>query len=117
MINLRGVIIPIMDLRIRFDLRTAAGDARKLRMIVTRCALQAPAGALPGLLGIVVDSVEEVIHVPKKDIDAAPAVAKGRHAEFIAGMAKVGERLIIVLDITRVLNLEERRALAEAGNV
>jgi purine-binding chemotaxis protein CheW len=116
-INLRGMIIPVVDLRNRFDLRTVTNDVRKMRMIITR-------GALPGttrngalLLGLVVDSVDEVIHVPKKDIDAAPEAATGRNADFISGMGKLGDRLIILLDIAKILSQEERTALAEAGNV
>ncbi len=110
-INLRGVIIPVVDLRNRFELGTAASDPRKMRMIITR-------GATPGagLLGLAVDRVDEVIHLPKKDIDAAPAAATGRNADFITGMGKMGERLIILLDITKILSQQERVALAEARN-
>jgi purine-binding chemotaxis protein CheW len=114
-INLRGVIIPVVDLRNRFELKTVVNDARRMRMIVTRGAVSGAAGAA-GLLGLVVDSVEEVIHVPKKDIDPAPPAARGRNAEFITGMAKLGDRLIIVLEITKILNQQERTALAEAGD-
>jgi purine-binding chemotaxis protein CheW len=114
-INLRGAIIPIVDLRNRFELKDAQNDMRKMRMIVTRGALPAP-GRSAGLLGLVVDNVDEVVSVPKKDMAAAPDAAKGRSADFIAAMAKVGERLIIVLDITRILSQQERRALAEASN-
>jgi purine-binding chemotaxis protein CheW len=114
-INLRGVIIPVVDLRRRFELPTVKDDVRKMRMIITRGALQTTSSS-PGLLGLVVDSVDEVVHVPEKDIDAAPAAATGRNAEFITGMGKMGDRLIILLDITRILSRQERHALAEAGN-
>jgi purine-binding chemotaxis protein CheW len=115
-INLRGVIIPIVDLRNRFELKTIKNDPRKMRMIITRGAVHTATGASLDLLGLVVDNVDEVIHVPKKDIDAAPEAATGRHADFITGMGKVGDRLIILLDITRILSQQERAALAEAGN-
>jgi len=116
-VNLRGVIIPIVDLRNRFDVKTVKNDQRKMRMMITRGAVQRAAGPSGGLLGLLVDNVDEVIHVPKKNIDAAPAAATGRSADFITGMGKVGERLIILLDITRILSQQERVALAEAGNV
>jgi len=57
-----------------------------------------------------------VIHIPKKDIEAAPEAAMGASADFITGMGKVADRLIILLNITRILSQLERVALAEAGN-
>jgi purine-binding chemotaxis protein CheW len=115
-INLRGVIIPVVDLRNRFELKTIKNDQRKMRMIITRGAVHGTAGASSGLLGLVVDNVDEVIHVPKKDIDPAPEAATGRNVDFITGMGKVGDRLIILLDIASILSQQERVALAEAGN-
>lgn len=114
-INLRGVIIPIVDLRSRFELRTIKNEPKKIRMIITRGALHETAAGPQALLGVVVDSVNEVIHVPKKDIDTAPQAATGRDADFITGMGKVGDRLIILLDITRILSRQERLALEDAG--
>ena len=115
-INLRGVIIPIVDLRKRFELAAIRDDPRKKRMIITRGAVAGGAGNSRGLLGLVVDSVDEVIYVPKKDIDAAPAAATDRNADFISGVGKVRDRLIILLDIRKILSQQERAALAEAGN-
>ncbi len=115
-INLRGVIIPVVDLRNRFELKTIKDDPRKMRMVITRGAVHGAAGAAGDLLGLVVDRVNEVIHVPRKDIDPAPGAATGRNADFITGMGKVGTRLIILIDIARILSQQERVALAEAGN-
>lgn len=115
-VNLRGTIIPIVDLRNRFETRAPGSDTRKIRMIIIRGALQAGSGRGSGLLGLVVDSVDEVIHVPKKDIEAAPEAATGRNADFITGMGKVGDRLVILIDIGKILSQQERSALAEAGN-
>jgi len=114
-INLRGVIIPIVDLRKRFALAASTDNRRTMRMMITR-------GAVPGargtdkLLGLVVDGVNEVIHVPLKDIEPAPEAATGEQADFMSGMGKVGDRLIILIDITRVLSQKERSALAEADH-
>lgn len=113
-INLRGVIIPIVDLRKRFSLTKIEENPRTLRMIITRGAFTG-AGGGKDLLGLFVDMVKEVLQVPRKDIEPAPAAATGLNAEFIAGMGKVGDRLIIFLDITRILSQQERSALAEAG--
>ena len=115
-INLRGTIIPIVDLRKRFALATIHDDPRKLSMMISRCAVQGAADNGKGLLGLVVDGVNEVIHLPKKDIEDAPVAATGASADFINGMGKVADRLIILLDIKRILSQQERVALAEAGN-
>ncbi len=113
-VNLRGIIIPVVDLRRRFDVRTGAGDHRKTRMIITKGAVQGGAGGGPGLLGLVVDQVSEVVHLPVRDIVPAPEAARGRNTDFIKGMGKFTEHLIILLDIGRILSPQERRELSEA---
>jgi purine-binding chemotaxis protein CheW len=115
-INLRGVIIPVVDLRKRFALADIHDDKRRMRMLITKGAVPASAGDARGLLGLVVDGVQEVLHVLKKDIEPAPEAATGEQAGFITGMGKVGDRLIILLDITKILNQRERSELAEAGH-
>jgi len=115
-INLRGAIIPVVDLRKRFALTGIHDDPRRMRMLLTRGAVLSSAGDARGLLGLMVDAVREVLHVPKKNIEPAPQAATGEQADFLAGMGKVGDRLIILLDITRILSHQERSALAEAGH-
>jgi purine-binding chemotaxis protein CheW len=110
-INLRDRIIPVVDLRKRFGVPGARSAPRKARMIITRGAL--PAG---GRLGLMVDGVREVMHVPGGQIERAPEAATGQGADFIAGVARTAGGLVILLDITKVLSREERTALAEAGN-
>jgi purine-binding chemotaxis protein CheW len=115
-INLRGVIIPVVDLRKRFELAAVRDDTRKKRMIITQGAFGSGSGKSRGLLGLVVDSVEEVIFVPKRDIEAAPAAATSASADFISGVGKVRDRLIIILDIRKILSQQERAELAEVGD-
>jgi len=115
-INLRGIIIPVVDLRKRFGLTEIRNDPRKMRMIIIRGALQGTGGPQK-LLALVADSVREVLHIPLRQIEPAPAAATGEQAGFIGGVAKAMDRLIIIIDITRILSGEERTALAEAGNV
>jgi purine-binding chemotaxis protein CheW len=115
-VNLRGSIIPVVDLRKRFGLETVRTDQRTMRMLITKGAVPGSAGDAKGLLGLVVDGVKEVLHVLKKDIGRAPEAATGDLADFITGMGKVGDRLIILIDITKILSQQERKALAEAGN-
>lgn len=114
-INLRGTIIPIVDLRKRFALATIHDNPRKMRMMIMRRSDHGTTGGRE-LLGLVVDGVNGVLHVPKKDIEPAPGAATGASADFITGMGKVADRLIILLDMTRILSLQERAALAETGN-
>jgi purine-binding chemotaxis protein CheW len=115
-VNLRGTIIPIVDLRKRFALSRIVDNPRKMRMLITKGAIPG-AGATPeALLGLVVDGVQEVLYVPGKDIESTPEAAKGQHAGFITGMGKVGDRLIILIDIMKILSQQERSALAEAGH-
>ncbi len=116
-VNLRGVIIPIVDLRKRFALAEIRNDQRKMRMLITKGAIPAAVRSGTGLLGLVVDEVHEVLHVPRKDIDAAPEAARGERADFITGMGKVGEQLIILLDISKILSQQESTELAEAERV
>ncbi|HEX9021198.1 MAG TPA: chemotaxis protein CheW [Nitrospirota bacterium] len=116
-INLRGVLIPVVDMRKRFAL-PQIDRGRTARMIITRGAVPgAPGSAENGLLGLMVDSVNEVLFVPQKNIAPPPPAATGEQVDFIAGMGKVGDHLIILLDITRILSQQERSALAEAGHV
>jgi purine-binding chemotaxis protein CheW len=116
-INLRGVIIPIVDLRKRFALSRIVDNPGKMRMLITKGVIPGGSGAAPeALLGLVVDSVQEVLHVPGKDIEPMPEAAKGQYAGFITGMGKVGDRLIILIDITKILSQQERTVLAEAGH-
>ena len=84
---------------------------------ITRGALHGGTFAAQDLLGLVVDAVREVLHVPVREIGPAPEAARSGQAGFIAGVAKVADRLVIILDIGRVLSGEERTALAEAGDV
>ncbi len=115
-INLRGVIIPIVDLRKRFALREVRNDTRKMRILITKGAVPAAGRGGKELLGLVVDGVQEVLHVPRKEIAPPPDVATGEEADFISGVGKVGEQLIIIVDIIRILSQQERSALEEAGN-
>jgi len=115
-VNLRGAIIPIVDLRKRFGLEVAPGPAKKVRMLITRGAVRGPGSSGSDLLGLIVDGVREVLHIPRQQIDPTPAAARGLRADFIGGVGKVGDRLVILVDITKILSPQEREALTEAGD-
>lgn len=111
-INLRGSIIPVVDLRKRFGLQVVPVNVRTCRMIITRGATGSNA-----LLGLIVDAVREVIQIPAASVEPAPEAATGSGADFIAGVVKTDKRMIILIDISKILTREERTKLSEAGNV
>lgn len=115
-INLRGTVIPIIDLRKRFLPGAAVPNPKTMRMVILRGAVPALSGTAGDLVGFIVDAAKEVLSVPRKDIDSAPPRAVGRDVEFIAGMGKVGGRLIVLLDSSKILSQQEGSALAEVGN-
>ncbi len=105
-LNLRGVIVPVFDLRLRFGLPEAARDAFTVIIVVN----------IGGrLAGIVVDAVSDVINVGAEQQCAAPAYEGQQNREFIKGLAQVDGKLLILLDIDRMVNpetLEETEAAA-----
>lgn len=115
-VNLRGIIIPVVDLRKRFGLAAGEDNPKKMRMLITRGAVHGPSKQSAGLLGLVVDGVQEVLYIPQTDVDRAPEAARGQQAEFIRGVAKASGKLVIVIDIKAILSRQERAALAEAGD-
>ena len=105
-INLRGRIIPVVDLRERFGLApvTASGASR-----IVVC------DAANTRVGLVVDGVSEVLMVPAEAIEPTPAVAVGRNSEYVRGIAKIAEDLIILLDLDHLFSNEEGEALQAAA--
>lgn len=101
-INLRGVVIPVADLRKRFD-QTCSPDLRKHRIII--CSVS---GRIVGLL---VDEVLEVRRYGRQDVAPAPQFLKGPEAEFFLGVARRGDDLVMVLDLDRILSSDEQIAL------
>lgn len=103
-LSVRGSVIPVVDLRRRFELPDPQFD-RGTRMLL----IDLP----PTRLAIVVDEVLEVRKVPEADITEPPPFLRGISAEYISGVARTEDGLIVVLDLERVLTSEERIALEE----
>lgn len=101
-INLRGRVIPVIDLKERFGLpeKEITPDTR---IIVVEISSQT--------VGLIVDSVTEVLRIPNANIEPPPPVTT-IEADFIEGVGKLDERLIIILDIDRILTKEEKKELA-----
>ncbi len=103
-INLRGKVIPVIDLRLRFGLQ-AKGHDKKTRIIVIEINQM--------IVGFVVDSVSEVLRIPAGTIEPPPPVISGLDSEYISGVGKLDDRLLIMLDLNRLLSKEEKSALGE----
>lgn len=97
-INLRGKIIPVIDLRIRFALASAELTERTC-IVVVQVALHA--GHLQ--MGLIVDGVEEVLNVGAGEIEGTPDFGAKVDTEYIIGMAKVKDTVVALLDIDRVV--------------
>jgi purine-binding chemotaxis protein CheW len=101
-INLRGAVIPVVDLRKRFDMPEREVGAAT-RLLIVRLSAQT--------LGLVVDDVTEVITVPVKDIKPPPTVSDGAIADYLLGVCLAGDVLVMLLDIDRLLSNQEVSAL------
>lgn len=97
-INLRGVVIPIIDLRLRFGMKETAFDANKRIIIAQMNEME---------VGLIVDAANDVIDIPQELIEPAPEVIGTVNADYIEGVAKVDNRLLILLDLLKVLSAQE----------
>ncbi|NLW35645.1 chemotaxis protein CheW [Syntrophorhabdus aromaticivorans] len=103
-INLRGKIIPIVDLRKRLGFLDEDGRSEKTTRIIVI--------ELDGLvLGFIVDSVSEVLRIPENTIEPAPSIVGGIESEYIEGVGKLDNRLLILLELTRLFSSPERNAM------
>jgi purine-binding chemotaxis protein CheW len=105
-INLRGKVIPIIDLRRRF------GMARKEKDKNTRIIVVELSGKV---LGFVVDAVSEVLRIPQSVTEQPPSIVAGIDAEYITAIGKLENRLLILLDLDRVLNTDETQLLKKVA--
>ncbi|MAY74048.1 MAG: chemotaxis protein CheW [Phycisphaerae bacterium] len=103
-INLRGRIIPVVDLRRRFGLpNVERTDESRIVVIEVR----------ERVIGFIVDGVNEVLRIPSSIVEAAPPMACSIDADFIAGVGKLEDRLLILLDISKLFGVKELEAVAE----
>jgi purine-binding chemotaxis protein CheW len=101
-INLRGKVIPVIDLRLKFGLDPIDYHERTCIIVVE---IKGTSGPLP--MGIVVDTVSEVMSVEPSEIEAAPNLGLDHDIEYVLGLAKLRGGVKILLDIDRVLNVQE----------
>lgn len=101
-INLRGRVIPVLDLRKRFGL-PAGERTNDTRIIVVDVDDRT--------VGLKVDAVSEVLRLPSDTVEPPPAIVTGTESEYIKGVGKLDGRLLILLDVARILSRTERDAL------
>lgn len=100
-LNLRGAIVPIVDLRMRFSLPRA--DYTPLTVIIV-LSVESPQGRRD--FGVVVDGVSDVVDVAAGEVKPAPELGQPAGTEFIAGLAAVSGRMVMLLDIDRLIGGE-----------
>jgi purine-binding chemotaxis protein CheW len=98
-INLRGAVVPVVDLRKRFE-QPAAGPERRTRILI--CAL---AGKV---IGLMVDEVAEVRRYTRQEIQPAPQFLRGRGSEFFLGVCRRDDQLVMLIDLEKILSSGER---------
>jgi purine-binding chemotaxis protein CheW len=108
-INLRGAVVPVLDLQARFGKPSSAIGKRTCVVIV-----EVEGATERHVVGVMVDAVNEVLDIPPSDIEPPPAFGARIRSEFIQGMGKVKGRFVILLDAAHVLSLDEISMLAQA---
>lgn len=106
-INLRGAVVPVLDLAARLD-RPSQPVSKKTCIVIVEVQL----GEDRQVLGIIVDAVNEVLEIATAEIEPPPAFGTSIRTEYIAGLGKVNGKFVIVLDVDRVLSVDEAALLA-----
>jgi len=104
-VNLRGRIIPVVNLRTRLNMEKINEDNRTRIIVVDLTGIT---------IGFVVDEVNEVLRIPKSITEPPPAMVAGIDSDYITAVGKLEDRLLILLDLEKVFSVEETKAL---GNV
>lgn len=107
-INLRGKIVPVMDLRKRFG-QSAVQPDKKNRILVVEIGSK--------LVGLIVNSASEVLKIPPSEVEAPGAVFADTDSSYVTGVGKLKGRLIILLDIAKLLQRSEFKKLEEAAEL
>ncbi len=102
-INLRGKVIPVIDMRKRFGLPESERDSN------TRIEVMDLQGQV---VGFVVDAVSEVLRIKESTVEPPPAVVAGIGSEYMKGVGKLEDRLLILLDLDKLLNQQELNSLS-----
>jgi purine-binding chemotaxis protein CheW len=107
-INLRGAVVPVIDLFQRFG-RPSIPVSRRTCVVILEVT-----GEETAVLGVMVDNVSEVLEIAASEIEPAPAFGSDIRADFLQGVGKVGGKFVLLLDANQVLSVDEMSALASA---
>jgi purine-binding chemotaxis protein CheW len=108
-INLRGKIIPVIELRTKFGLQSKPFDEETCVIVVE----VSDGGDERFQMGVIVDTVSEVLDIPRENIEPAPRFGGSLSTSYILGMGKVKDKVLILLDIDRVMTIADLNNLAE----
>lgn len=101
-INLRGKIIPVMDLRLKFNMDERAYDEQTCIIIV-----EIYENNCKNFVGVVVDKVAEVVNISKADMELPPQYGQEVETGFLSGIGKVKDKVVMLLDIETIINCQE----------
>ena len=105
-LDVRGALVPVVDLRKRFELHEVLyGDDTRIILVDFQGER----------LGLIVDEVSEVLRVPETSVSPPPQFVRGLAAEFIRGIVRLESRLVVLLDLERILSSQERMQLVFSG--
>jgi purine-binding chemotaxis protein CheW len=108
-VNLRGAVVPVIDLSARFGKASTAVNKKTCIVI-----LETMAHEESQVLGVVVDAVNEVLEIPHADIEPPPSFGASVRTDFIEGMGKVHDKFVIILNVNCVLSIDEMESIAAA---
>ena len=111
-LNLRGTIVPIIDMRLRFNL-----DKVEYNPVTVIIVLSVETEHGRHVFGVVVDGVSDVLDVMAADIKATPEFGTAMNTEFISGLATVGDKMVMLLDIDKLLRADELAAITDTKAV
>lgn len=111
-INLRGAVVPVIDLAARFGKKPSNVSRRTCIVII-----EIEHGDEHQVVGVMVDAVNEVLDIPAEQIEPAPSFGAKIRADFIRGMGKVDGRFVIILNVDYVLSLDEMAELAAGAEI
>jgi purine-binding chemotaxis protein CheW len=114
-IELRGAILPVVDVRKRFDLAPSA-PTRATKFVIVGLDVGASSAAGRMIVGLVVDRVSEPLRIPKTEVRPAPQLTVGERV-FFSGVVHHGERMLMVLDVDALLSTGEKQTLSGMARV
>lgn len=112
-INLRGAVVPVVDLSVRFG-RPVSETTKRTCIVIIETSTTGE-GQHGHQMGIVVDAVSEVLEIPPGDIEPPPEFGARIRIDFISGMGKVNGKFVVMLEVNRILSLDEVAVLSALG--